>query len=216
MNPLPSSFADYLDTPLRFRSRIFLALLVVPLLFSLALPLWRISMTAPQYPKGLWLDIHAGGLDAGNRGHDLTEINTLNHYIGMAHITREELRDLDWLPFGLIGLALVTLRCAALGNVRAIIDVSMMAAYISMVAFGRFIWMLWTFGHNLDPKAPVRMDPFMPVVFGSKQIANFMTHSWPRPGSALLFTFTFGVWALTAWLLWSGRAKARRYALSAA
>lgn len=203
-------FPAYLDVPLKKGPRLLLVVLVVPLLFSLALPLWRISMTAPQYPKGLWLDVHASHLEAGNDGHDLTEINTLNHYIGMHQITREELRDLDWLPFGFLAMAMLALRCAALGNVRALIDLSMVSFFVSAVAFARFVLMLWEFGHHLDPKAPVRMDPFMPVVFGSKQVANFMTHSWPRPGSILLFLFTFGVWGLTAWLLWTGRRTALR------
>ena len=209
MNHRASSFPDYLDMPLRGRSRLLLVLLVVPLLASFLFPLWRISMTAPQYPKGLWLDIHASRLTAGNAGHDLAEINTLNHYIGMARITREELRDLDWMPFGLVAIALLTLRCAALGNVRALIDLSMITAYVTMVALARFIFMLWEFGHNLDPKAPMRMEPFMTVVFGQKQIANFMTYSWPRFGSVLLGTFATGVFLLTAFLLWTGRREAR-------
>lgn len=209
MDTHADSFPAYLDVPLRRVPRVLLVLLVVPLLFSLSLPLWRISMTAPQYPKGLWLDVHASHLEAGNDGHDLVEINTLNHYIGMHQITREELRDLDWLPFGFLAMAMLALRCAALGNVRALIDLSMVSFFVSAVAFVRFVLMLWEFGHHLDPKAPVRMDPFMPVVFGTKQIANFLTHSFPRSGSVLLFLFVFGVWGLTAWLLWRGRSEAR-------
>jgi hypothetical protein len=126
----------------------------------------------------------------------------------MHTITREELRDLDWIPFGLIAMALLALRAALLGNVRTLIDLSMIAAYISAVAFGRFVYMLWEFGHQLNPKAPVTVEPFMPVVFGSKQIANFMTRSMPQTGSMLLGVFTAGVWAITLWYLWRGRREA--------
>jgi hypothetical protein len=203
------NFFEFLDVPLRGRGRLLLVALVVPLLASFLFPLWQISMTAPQYPDGLWLEIYSHRLAGGNHGQHIDEINNLNHYIGMARITREELRDLDWLPFGLLAMALLALRVALLGNVRALIDLSMIAAYVSVVAFGRFVWMLWTFGHELAPDAPVRIEPFMPVVIGSKQVANFMTHSMPQLGSLLLGAFTVGVWALTIAYLARGRRQAR-------
>lgn len=205
MRTTADSFWDFLDVPLRVPARLLLVALIVPLLLSFAFPLWQISMKAPQYPDGLTMDIYSYQVVGGNDGHDVQEINTLNHYIGMHTITREELRDLDWIPFGLIAMALLALRAALLGNVRTMIDLSMIAAYISLVAFGRFVYMLWEFGHQLNPKAPVHVEPFMPVVFGSKQIANFMTRSMPQLGSMLLGVFTMGVWAITLWYLWRGR-----------
>ena len=203
------NFWDFLDAPLRGRARLLLLVLIVPLLASFAFPLWRISMKAPQYPDGLAMDIYSYQVVGGNDGHDIQEINVLNHYIGMHTITREELRDLDWIPFGLVAMALLALRAALLGNVRTMIDLSMIAAYISAVAFGRFVWMLWEFGHHLDPKAPVKVAPFMPVVFGERQIANFLTRSMPQLGSLLMGTFTLGVLGLTALYLWRGRQAAR-------
>lgn len=205
MRRTADSFWDFLDVPLRLPARLALILLTVPLLVSLAFPLWRISMKAPQYPDGLYMDIYSHKLVGGNDGHDIQEINVLNHYIGMHTITREELRDLDWIPFAMIAMALLALRAALLGNVRTIIDLSMVAAYVSLVAFARFVYMLWEFGHDLDPKAPMDVEPFMPVVFGSKKIANFMTHSMPQFGSALLGVFVLGVWLITLWYLWRGR-----------
>ena len=202
-------FWDFLDLPLRGGARLLLVALVIPLLLSFAFPLWRISMKAPQYPDGLSMDIYSYELVGGNDGHDVQEINTLNHYIGMHTITRDELRDLDWMPFGLVAMALLAMRAALLGNVRTMIDLSMIAAYISLVAFGRFVWMLWEFGHHLNPKAPVHVDPFMPVVFGSKQIANFTTYSMPQMGSLLMGCFTMGVWGITLFYLWRGRREAR-------
>ena len=205
MRSTADSFWDFLDVPLRLPARLLLVLLTVPLLVSLAFPLWRISMEAPQYPDGLCMDIYAHKLVGGNDGHDVQEINVLNHYIGMHTITREELRDLDWIPFAMIAMALLSLRAALLGKVRTMIDLSMVAAYVSLIAFGRFVWMLWEFGHDLDPKAPVEVEPFMPVVFGSKKIANFMTHSMPQFGSVLMGVFVLGVWSITLWYLWRGR-----------
>ncbi len=204
MRRTADSFWEFLDVPLRGPARLLLVGLIVPLLLSFLFPLWRISMKAPQYPRGLSMDIYSYKLEGGNDGHDVVEINVLNHYIGMHAITRDELRDLDWLPFGLAAMALLALRAALLGNVRTMIDLSMIAAYISAAAFGRFVYMLWDFGHHLDPKAPMRVEPFMPVVFGSKKIANFWTYSMPQTGSLLMGAFTVGVWGVTLFYLWRG------------
>jgi copper chaperone NosL len=216
MRVTADSFWEFLDVPLRCRARLLLVALIVPLLLSFLFPLWRISMEAPQYPQGLRMDIYTYKLVGGNDGHDVQEINGLNHYIGMRQITREELRDLDWMPFGIVAMAMLALRAALLGNVRTIIDLSMVAAFISVTAFGRFACLLWEFGHTLDPKAAVKVEPFMPVVFGSKKIANFMTHSMPHVGSMLMATFILGVFAMTTWYLWRGRRDSRAVIVTAA
>jgi copper chaperone NosL len=209
MRTTADNFWEFLDLPLRVPARLLLVVLTIPLLLSFLFPLWRISMEAPQYPQGLTMDIYSYKVVGGNDGHDVQEINTLNHYIGMSTITREELRDLDWMPFAIVAMALLAWRAALLGNIRTMIDLSMIAAYVSVIAFARFVWMLWEFGHNLSPTAPVKVEPFMPVVIGSKKIANFMTHSMPQLGSVCLFVFTAGIFGITLWYLWRGRREAK-------
>jgi hypothetical protein len=196
-----------LDHDLPARARIVLALLVVPLVLSLSAPLWRIALEAPQYPRGLQLDIWAYTIEGGNGGQHLAEINTLNHYIGMHHIDRAELSDLDWIPFAIGGLALLTLRCAVVGNLRALIDVTVLTGYVAFFSAARFAYKMYVFGHHLDPAAPVKVEPFTPALLGSKQIANFTTHSFPMLGTAWLGAFIAGVTALTAWRLWVERRR---------
>jgi copper chaperone NosL len=203
------TFWEYLEEPLRGRSRVVLALLVLPLLATFLFPLWRISMEAAQYPKGLSMDIWSYKLVGGHGGKDIPEINTLNHYIGMQTITREELRDLDWLPFAFAGIALLALRTALLGKVRTLIDLATITGFVLFAAFGRFAYMLWEFGHELDPKAPFEVEPFMPVLVGSKKVANFTTHSMPQLGTVLMTVFAVGVWGMTLLYLWRGRRQAR-------
>src|SRR5215468_1356757 len=48
---------------------------------SFFLPWWSFVLYAPQYPSGLKLVISLTGM-----GGDVAEIDTLNHYIGMAHL----------------------------------------------------------------------------------------------------------------------------------
>lgn len=185
-------FYAFLQQPLRPWSRVVLALLVVPLALSFTRPLWRISMEAPQYPAGLYMDIYAYTVEGGNDGQHLQEINTLNHYIGMRTLDREAMSDLDWLPFALGALIIFALRVAAIGNVSALVDLVVMTTYVSVFAFGRFVYTLYIFGHHLKPDAPVKVPGFMPAVLGSKQIANFTTHSFPSAGSYLLAVFAIG------------------------
>jgi len=208
LRPLVDRFEEFLDEPIRFRSRILLALLVIPLVLSFTQPLWRISMKAPQYPQGLHMDVYAYKLSGGHDGHDIAEINELNHYIGMHKIERSQFQDLDWIPFALGLLAILALRAAAIGKVRSLIDLSVMTLYIGAFSMARFVYKLWVFGHDLDPHAPVNIKPFMPVVVGTKQVANFTTHSWPNWGTALMSTFAMGVLLIAAWHCWVGYREA--------
>lgn len=173
-------FYEFLETPIKMPARIVLALLVVPLLLVFTQPLWNISMKAPQYPNGLSLDIFAHKVEGGNNGNDIREISTLNHYIGMAPISREQLSDLDWIPFALGVLVILALRVAAIGNVRMLVDLAVVSIYFSIFALARFVYRLYVLGHDLDPRAPVTVDPFMPAIFGTKQIANFTVTSLDR------------------------------------
>jgi copper chaperone NosL len=210
MHLYPDRFYAFLARPIPTSARLALAVLVIPLLSSFTQPLWRISMEAPQYPDGLQLDIYAYKVEGGNGGQHLAEINTLNHYIGMHALDREALSDLDWIPFALGGLSIFALRVAAIGNVSGLVDLFVVTSYVSLFAFARFVYTLYVFGHNLNPQAPVKVPGFMPAVLGSKQIANFTTHSWPHLGSGLLALFATGVTCLLAWQLLTGRRAAVR------
>ncbi|HNN83423.1 MAG TPA: hypothetical protein PKL62_04620 [Accumulibacter sp.] len=208
MKDAVKKFYEFLDRPLFPSARLLLVVLLVPLFVSLVVPLWQIRMEAPQYPRGLHMDIYSYTIEGGNDGHDIVEINTLNHYIGMHKIDRQSLSDLDFMPFLFGVLALLVLRVAAIGNVRALIDLTVLAGYGCTFAFGRFIYRLYVFGHELDPTAPVKVKPFTPVIIGSKQIANFTTHSYPQLGAILVGVFLLGLVLILAWHLIAGRRAA--------
>ncbi len=206
-------FYVFLARPLKPAARVLLAVLAIPLALSFTQPLWRISMTAPQYPAGLSMEIYSYKLEGGNNGQHLQEINILNHYIGMRTLDREAMKDLDWIPFALGALLIFALRVAAIGNVSALVDLVVMTTYVSLFAFGRFVYTLYVFGHNLKPDAPMKVPGFMPAVLGSKQIANFHTTSLPQLGSYLLGAFVVGTVLILLWHLVSGRREAVRQAV---
>lgn len=210
------SFYAYLDRPLRPRSRIALLALIPFLILGYFFPLWRISMEAPQYPRGLYLDIYVHSIEGGDEGRHLREINTLNHYIGMRPLDPNELPDLGWMPFALGILALLTLRVAAVGNTRSLVDLAVLVVYVLGFMAARFVYRLYVYGHELDPNAPFDVEPFMPVVIGTKQIANFTTHAWPRLGTLFVGLYAVGVVALAGLYVVRGlRAGRRRRAAEA-
>lgn len=209
-----AGFYAFLDRPLRLSSRFMLLLLLVPLVMHFFYPLWQISMFAPQYPEGLSVDIFSYKLMGGHEGRDIVEINNLNHYIGMKTIDRAQLADLDWLPFAFGILTMLGLRVAAIGNVRSLIDFVALSTYFGAFSMGRFYLKMYTLGHNLDPKAAFKMEPFTPVIFGEKQIANFLTQSYPQMGTYLIAISLTGFALVLFWHLWIGWRDNRRSKLA--
>ncbi len=175
------STSTWLSRPLGLRSRWCLLLLLVPLFLALIAPMWKMRFDAPQYPQGLELVIFPYTVTG-----DVQEVNTLNHYIGMAKIDRAALSDLAFLPFALGAAALLLLRVAALGDLRSLLDLIALYSYFGVFAFARFAYTLYVFGHNLDPKAPFRVEPFTPTVLGTGTVANFTITSLPERGSFYL------------------------------
>ncbi len=202
-------FYGFLSKPLFLWSRFVLMLLVIPLALSFTAPMWHIRMEAPQYPSGLDLFIYSYKVDGGNDGNDIQEISTLNHYIGMRPIDRAALTDLDWIPFLFAGLIILALRCAVIGNVRSLIDLLVITTYAGAFGFSRFYYKLYTFGHQLDPRAPIKVEPFTPAVLGKKQIANFMTEAWPMGGTYYVAVFATGLSVLVLIHLILGRNQAK-------
>jgi len=192
-------FYELLGRPILFWSRWVLGLAVVPLLLSLLYPLWNLHFGAPQYPDGLDLYVYAYNIEGGNDGNDLPEINVLNHYVGMRPLDPAEFADLDFIPFAIGALALLALRVAAIGDVRSLIDLAVLTGYFGLFSLGRFVYMLYTYGHHLDPKAPIHMDGFMPPVLGSAEVGNFTVSSFPGAGTALVGAFAAAVMLLAAW-----------------
>jgi len=147
------------------------------------LPLWNLTMFAPQYPDGLRLDIYSYKLEGGNHGQDIKEINILNHYIGMRDLVAEDFTEFKWLPFIVGALGLLYLRAAVMGTVGALVDVLVLNIYFSAFALWSFGYRMYVYGHTLAPAAAVKVPPFMPPMFGAKQLANFEVYSYPQAAS---------------------------------
>jgi hypothetical protein len=180
---------SFLRRPPSPLARVLLAGAGVSLIASLFLPLWEIRLVAPQYQEGLSLHIYAYKLIAGNNGQDLHEINNLNHYIGMKPIEQADFIEMRWVPFALGVFVLLALRSAAIGIMRGVVDLLVLFLYFTAFSFGSFYYRMYTYGHVLDPKAPMTIEPFTPVLLGTQQIANFQQSSYPDTGTIFLTLF---------------------------
>lgn len=170
-------------------ARLLLVAAAVSLVVALFFPFWKIRLVAPQYQEGLTLSIYAYKLSAGNNGQDLHEINGLNHYIGMKPIKAADFIEMRWVPFALGAFVLLALRAAAIGTLRGVVDLLVLYLYFTAFSLGSFYYRLYTYGHQLDPKAPMRIEPFTPILFGRQQIANFQQSSYPDVGAIFLGLF---------------------------
>jgi len=190
-----------LDRPLVGRSRLAVLAAALALVPTFFVPLWHMTFVAQQYPDGLNLYVYSHNLVGGDDGNDLTEINVLNHYIGMAELKPADFTELKWIPLviGLIGI--LTLRVAAIGTLRSLVDVIVASAYFGGFSMWSFWYKLNYYGANLDPKASVQVDPFMPPMFGYKLVGQFDVWSYPALGTYLFLMF--GALMLVGfWLTW--------------
>ena len=194
----------FLDFPLDLSPRALLVLAFVALVPTYLAPLYNMTMFAPQYPDGLRLHIYSYKLDSGNAGQDMKEINVLNHYIGMRDLEPADFGEFRWMPFVIGVFGLLFLRTAVHGKLAHLLDVCVLYLYFGLFSLWSFAYKMYSYGHNLNPKAAVKVAPFTPPLFGYKKLANFEVYSYPALGSyalaasALLLVLAFAL----AWKQW--------------
>jgi len=199
----------FLNEPIGLAARLMLLAAAVLLTATYFLPLWNLTMFAPQYPDGLRLDIYSFTLVGGNNGQDVKEINVLNHYIGMQDLVNESFTEFKWMPFVIGALGLLILRAAVHGTVAALVDVTMLFVYFGGFSLWSFGYKLYRYGHDLAPTAAVQVPPFMPPMFGGRQIANFEVYSYPRAATYAMAGVILLLVSALAWTWWEDRRSQR-------
>jgi nitrous oxidase accessory protein len=143
------------------------------LLISPAFPYWKLKLSAPQYPRGLFLAVYPNHV-AG----DVDEIDGLNHYIGMRKIgTAAERERRIGIPMVVFVAAL--LMVAAILRSRWPVLLVIPAMVFPLFFLGDLYWWLRDSGLGLDPKAPLSssIKPFVPQFLGAGKIAQFRTEA---------------------------------------
>ncbi len=169
------------------RSRLFAGIAAVLLGAALLFPLWTVSLTAPQYPEGLGMNIWAHTV-AGVSETDLQNINGLNHYIGMKTIVPESIPELRILRPGVLAMSALGFLVAALGRRRLLQTWAFALVAAALVGLADFWKWEYDYGHNLDLEhAPIKVPgmTYQPPLIGSKKLLNFTATSLPATGGVL-------------------------------
>lgn len=180
---------EKLHQPLSLPGRLLVLAAAIVLAATFLFPLWHMTFVAQQYPEGLELYIYSHALVGGDDGNDLTEINVLNHYIGMKELIPEDFSELKWIPLVLGAIIVLSLRSVVVGTLGSVLDVLVLSGYFGAFSLWSFWYKLSTYGHELDPRAAVKVDPFTPPVFGYNMVGQFEVWSYPSPGTWLMLAF---------------------------
>jgi len=190
-------------------SRGLLALASLILIGVFFVPLWKITLQAPQYPEGLGMYIWVNNI-TGEKPHDLYNINLLNHYIGMAKIIPEKIPELKIMPI-VFGFLILLGILGALWGKRWMVK-AWVAIFVvfGVLGIADFWWWEYKYGHNLNPNAPIRIPglAYQPPLIGCKTLLNMHACSWPHTGTYIaLVALILGILALLVGRLGSASAQ---------
>jgi copper chaperone NosL len=169
---------------MNWKSRILMvvgALMLIGLYYQ---PFWTINMSAPQYPEGIGMYIHIDDV-TGHKRHDLQSINTLNHYIGMAEIHKEDFWEFEIMPW-IIGFMIVFGVLAGItGSMKLVFTWLVLMVLLGIAGLVDFYLWGHEYGNNLSPDAPIKVPgmSYQPPLLGCKQLLNINACSWPYIGS---------------------------------
>ncbi|MCO6467103.1 MAG: hypothetical protein J5I53_10865 [Bradyrhizobiaceae bacterium] len=149
------------------------------------LPMWSIFLEAPQYPKGSELGVLISiNKVTGAKYHDLENLNGLNHYIGMKKIEPDAIPELAYMPMIVGGIVILGLLAAGLGKRPIVLVWLIVVLGVGALGMYDFYNWLYDYGHDLDPHAAIKIPgmSYQPPIIGSKQLLNFVAHSYPAIG----------------------------------
>ncbi len=145
------------------------------------IPVWKVSLEAPQYPKASFPDGIPVFFHLTDFSGKVSEMNTINHYIGMdpMEVGAGFVRKIVPFVYLIFLVMLIGLLFYSgpgwwlLGLIPALMP------WYYLLFFSK--WLYW-FGHNLHEFGQFTIKPFMPTVFGDGKVAQFTTHSYPTVG----------------------------------
>jgi hypothetical protein len=157
---------------------ILFTLAAILLLVSIFLPYWEMTLLAPQYPNGLHVTAYVNELTG-----DVSEIDGLNHYIGMRPLNEAAKLERSISVFAIAALTLLIV-AAIFVHTRWVVLLVMPAILMPVVFLLDLQYWLRDFGLNLDETAALSsaIDPFVPKVLGRGKIAQFETVATPGIG----------------------------------
>ena len=173
---------------MKTKSKILFLISSLVLIVTFFTPIWKISLSAPQYPEGLGLLIWIDKVDGLNE-NDLKTINGLNHYIGMKEIHPDEIPELKYMPYIIVFFILFGVIGAFFGNEKWILIWLILIIITGFAGIYDFYQWEYEYGTNLNPNAPIRVPGanYIPPLIGTKQLLNIKATSTPYIGAIALF-----------------------------
>ena len=141
------------------------------IIISIFLPYWSLVLHAPQYPQGLVVNAYVNHLEG-----DVSEIDGLNHYIGMRPLNEAAEFERSISIFAISALALLVLAAVFIHSPWSVL-LTLPAILIPPVFLADLYFWLNNFGQNLDPRAALSnaVKPFTPTILGEGVIGQFRT-----------------------------------------
>lgn len=159
----------------------------IALLGTFIAPIWRITLEAPQYPKGVTMYIWINKL-SGDEPGTLQNINILNHYVGMKMIEPESIPELRYFPAIIIGISLLGIVFGFINNRKLWITWGILLLILGTLGLYDFYLWEYDYGHNLADDAPIKIpgQAYQPPLIGSKMLLNFNAISYPHFGALFI------------------------------
>ncbi len=169
------------------KSQIFMLTASALILMLFFLPLWEITLNAPQYPIPLGIKIYMNKLAGANEG-DIKNIDLLNHYIGMQELPKEMV-EFTVFPIVIVFMAIFGIIIGMVGKRKLYLVWFIIICLLGIAGMYDFYIWLYDYGHNLDSRAAIQIpgQAYQPPVFGTKNIMNFEVDSYPAIGGYILF-----------------------------
>ena len=168
---LPDGSTRHLTDYLLPSALLMLAALLI--MISMFLPYWRMTMIAPQYPKGLTVDVYVNRLEG-----DVAEIDGLNHYLGMPPLDEGGRLERSLSVFSIVALGLLLMAGVFVHNQWAGVLALPVIGY-PLVFVADLWWILYSYGHSIDPTSALggAIEPFTPPILGVGRVAQFRTNT---------------------------------------
>ena len=153
------------------------------------LPIWKISLKAPQYPvhdPGMYIYVND---IKPVQTHDIEIINLLNHYIGMKEIHKNDFKEFEYMPTILVGIIISGSLVILLRNKKVLILWFFFVLLLFSLGLYDFYKWEYNYGHTLNPNAAIKVPGmnYQPPFIGKKKLLNMEASSYPSIGSFCLF-----------------------------
>jgi hypothetical protein len=169
----------------------FAALLLV---LSIFVPYWSMTLTAPQYPGGLTVEVYVNRLEG-----DMREVDELNHYLGMPPLDEGGKFERSISVLAIVVLSSLLIAGVFIHNQWAGI-LAIPALLFPLLFLADLALILYQYGHSIDPTSALgsAIEPFTPPLFGVGTVGQFGTVANIGPG-LLLACVSVGVVLIGLW-----------------